>query len=825
MSEEDRTEYIDTLLYVQSGTDASLTAEYQALIQMHEDEFGNGPHWQTQFLPWHRWYILEFENILRKYTPCITVPFWAWELDAGSSYIWSNTFTMWGPESYALGSVTNPEGCVGDGPFSGSWTQTDGVTCLRRGQGGNIDDLADIQGNVLSRTPSNWNAFSNALEGAHDGVHCAIDGTMCTVRSAEAPEFFFHHVNIDRIWSLWQDQSNSHKYSQSGESNYNTAMTSVSNGETPADFTDLSNQYGGICAEYESLSSSSSGRRSLTTKEERIANTIFDVVDMLNNLPKEEEFWRKVRHTKEVTLDEARRFIMTKHTEEEADAILKRLGRTEYIENRLFDDHYEQKGDDYGGDLFSDISGITVDSVKTVLEDLQRPSILEAFTTEISNLELKYNDPQYCPAPYHGLIGDRCVWSCGVGTEPDHASYECQCKDGYVEMADLDDIGRRMCSEFDCSTDEIWSDEKQVWCCENESKGCERHCPAPYHVSINDRCVWSCGLGTTPDRESYECICKEGFELYGYDNFQRRLCKEYDCTSRELWTEEKQDWCCENENQGCCSTTTKLPFHGLEYIGMHESTPCIFPFTYDGITFESCTNYHEDNPYNYWCETDNAAGWGYCKQDNCPLEDSGDQYYDDTDWPTFEPTSSPTEEPTTTLVPTSFPTTPAPTVNPTECLAPYLESDCHDWDEILSASAITRDLPFRTCSDAVKYCGDAWVKLVCKCTCDNAIEIELISTKNERMKAHVNGDVVYLTRKVQRYWVPLPFTLERIYGNFAMRNVEGLDIVMDHRKWKYWLKCGKDGERSQCQKVRDGKFWWKGTYLITKHMYDFGRTP
>ena len=91
MSEEDRTEYIDTLLYVQSGTDASLTAEYQALIQMHEDEFGNGPHWQTQFLPWHRWYILEFENILRKYTPCITVPFWAWELDAGSSYIWSNT--------------------------------------------------------------------------------------------------------------------------------------------------------------------------------------------------------------------------------------------------------------------------------------------------------------------------------------------------------------------------------------------------------------------------------------------------------------------------------------------------------------------------------------------------------------------------------------------------------------------------------------------------------------------------------------------------------------------------------------------------------------
>jgi len=506
-----------------------------------------------------------------------------------------------------------------------------------------------------------------------------------------------------------------------------------------------------------------------------------EVLKLLNS--KEEEFWRNVRHTKEVTLDEARRFIMTKHTEEEADAILKRLGRTDYIENRLFDDDYEQKGDDYGGDLFTDISGITIKSVKSVLKDLHQTQILEVFSNNITNLEFKYNDPKDCPAPYHGLIEDRCVWSCGVGTEPNHASYECQCKDGYVEMAEIDDIGRRVCSEFDCSTDEIWSHEKQIWCCENKGKCVENHCPAPYHVSINDRCVWSCGLGTTPDRESNECICKEGYGLYGYDNFQRRMCREYNCNTREVWTEEKQQWCCENKNQGCCSTMATLPFHGLEYDGLTFSAPCVFPFTYDNKTFESCTNYHEDNPYNYWCATNDGEGRGYCKQNDCPLEDSYEQYpFEDTDEPTFEPTSSPTDRPTTTTVPTSYPTTPFPTVNPTECLAPYLESDCHDWDEILSASAITRDLPFRACTDAVKYCGEAWVKLICKCTCDNAIEIQLVGSKNTRIKAHVNGDVVYLTRKVQRYWVPLPFTLERIYGNFAVRNIEGLDIVMDHKK-------------------------------------------
>ena len=92
-------------------------------------------------------------------------------------------------------------------------------------------------------------------------------------------------MNIDRIWSLWQDQSNAHKLAQSGESNYHSAMTGVSNGETPEDFTDLSNQYGGVCAEYEDLSAPGSGRRALTTKEERVANTVSDVLDILKHLP------------------------------------------------------------------------------------------------------------------------------------------------------------------------------------------------------------------------------------------------------------------------------------------------------------------------------------------------------------------------------------------------------------------------------------------------------------------------------------------------------------------------------------------------------------
>ena len=108
---------------------------------------------------------------------------------------------------------------------------------------------------------------------------------------------------------------------------------------------------------------------------------------------REEEFWMNVRHIKELTLDDAREFIMTKYSEEEADEILKRLGRTDYIQNRLFDDQYEDKEDGhYGSALFAHVSGITVESVKNVLEE-NYPSDSDAFDTSISNLELKYNDP------------------------------------------------------------------------------------------------------------------------------------------------------------------------------------------------------------------------------------------------------------------------------------------------------------------------------------------------------------------------------------------------------------------------------------------------
>ena len=56
-----------------------------------------------------------------------------------------------------------------------------------------------------------FNTFElNLRVNLHDSVHCRVGGDMCTLTSANAPEFFLHHAFIDKIWANWQEYSNEH---------------------------------------------------------------------------------------------------------------------------------------------------------------------------------------------------------------------------------------------------------------------------------------------------------------------------------------------------------------------------------------------------------------------------------------------------------------------------------------------------------------------------------------------------------------------------------------------------------------------------------------
>jgi hypothetical protein len=136
------------------------------LIEMHGGSNFGPIHTSEWFLPWHRWYAYAVEDILRNEDCRITLPWWRW---SKKSTTWWTGPPFLDSDSW-LG--TDSEGsCVDDGPFAfPGWVPSSGInppgTCLVRDfQIGSPMPLLTIISNVLNYSPTNYNSFSNALEG------------------------------------------------------------------------------------------------------------------------------------------------------------------------------------------------------------------------------------------------------------------------------------------------------------------------------------------------------------------------------------------------------------------------------------------------------------------------------------------------------------------------------------------------------------------------------------------------------------------------------------------------------------------------------------
>ena len=207
--------------------------QYNNLVQQHQLLFGSGIHNNHQFLPWHRWFILQLENILQDIDCRVTLPYWNWVKQANNPFV-GEPWTL-------IGNSVDGNNCVNNGPFAyPGWTGPDN-TCLKRNinVGATFATTLDIQ-QMYTDFPTNYNGMRMRLEfgpGMHGAVHCAISGTMCTSRAADAPEFFLHHCNIDFIWNNWQNLSPGNMNAYSGP---NVPMPGTSN--TPYDLLNLLDQ-------------------------------------------------------------------------------------------------------------------------------------------------------------------------------------------------------------------------------------------------------------------------------------------------------------------------------------------------------------------------------------------------------------------------------------------------------------------------------------------------------------------------------------------------------------------------------------------------------
>ncbi|XP_028408764.1 tyrosinase-like protein [Dendronephthya gigantea] len=260
MTTNEKCAYIDAIKRV--STEEPYKTKYKNLLCIHKKYFPHihGDH-PNYFFPWHRWFILQYENLLREVDCSVTVPYWDWTTDANGRKWYDSS--VWDIYSGLGGDGSkDDDNVVVDGPFkSPDWPMVpDNEDCnehpvLLKRNFNESGSYSAIHIQLSLQIPS-FPQFSNTAEATyHDNMHDFIGEIMGSRRSAFAPEFFLHHGFIDKIWSDWEkNETRVNDMMKYFQCNDNELVGTL--GMNASNFLNLTNLPGDICVRYEDYNDS-----------------------------------------------------------------------------------------------------------------------------------------------------------------------------------------------------------------------------------------------------------------------------------------------------------------------------------------------------------------------------------------------------------------------------------------------------------------------------------------------------------------------------------------------------------------------------------------
>ncbi|KAJ2724590.1 hypothetical protein GGI07_001843 [Coemansia sp. Benny D115] len=173
----------------------------------HDRLFGR-IHGNTSFFPFHRRYLLEFENIARTYDPNFTIPYW----DATESYRNPVADPLLSATALGTNGLPNTR-CLDDGIQGKMQLSYPNNHCLRRNwNGGNSINpwyAPEIISSYIQSDTSLATFRENIEYSIHGAVHLGLAGDMDSGYAAQDFSFMVHHANLDRLWWDWQNTHNS----------------------------------------------------------------------------------------------------------------------------------------------------------------------------------------------------------------------------------------------------------------------------------------------------------------------------------------------------------------------------------------------------------------------------------------------------------------------------------------------------------------------------------------------------------------------------------------------------------------------------------------
>ncbi|GAB2954047.1 tyrosinase family protein [Streptomyces pseudoechinosporeus] len=227
LTRSERRRFVDALLEVKRR------GEYEQFVRTHieysrsDGEAGlRVAHMAPSFLPWHRRFLLDLEEALRRVDDSVTLPYWDWTRNR------TTTAVPW-TDDLLGGTGRQSDRQVMTGPFAhrnGKWTIKVGITdteFLTRDLGRSRDPIAlptaaDVEqaldDPVYDTAPwgsTSTKGFRNKLEGwgpgrgavswrTHNRAHRWVGGHMVGGASVNDPAFWLHHAFVDLLWSRWQ---------------------------------------------------------------------------------------------------------------------------------------------------------------------------------------------------------------------------------------------------------------------------------------------------------------------------------------------------------------------------------------------------------------------------------------------------------------------------------------------------------------------------------------------------------------------------------------------------------------------------------------------
>jgi len=172
-----------------------LFRSWNAQARIHDDFC---PHGNWLFLPWHRAYLLYFENICRELTGVadFALPYWNWTAQP------KIPSAFWGPNNALANSTRQAKpnsiarpSSVGAPVIAGIMNETNFGAFASGSIPLNVDQRTGASYGLLEGTPHNY-------------IHGFVGGDMLTLMSPLDPLFWCHHNNVERLWVKWNLDGN-----------------------------------------------------------------------------------------------------------------------------------------------------------------------------------------------------------------------------------------------------------------------------------------------------------------------------------------------------------------------------------------------------------------------------------------------------------------------------------------------------------------------------------------------------------------------------------------------------------------------------------------